>query len=129
MTANEFTERMLGVPWKRWASDWHECDCWGLVTLYHKHVLGIDVDFPRVMLTEGFEMLLPEFKKLDAPESNSTVFLCFYGKIPTHCGIVIGDTILHSNGSESRPGMVRIDRIRAAEKVYGKLEFYAHRNH
>ena len=43
MTRNEFINKMIGKPWKNRACTLEACDCWGLVVLYFRYVLGTEI--------------------------------------------------------------------------------------
>ena len=40
--------RFIGIPFKVGGEDFEGCDCWGLVKLYFKQVLDIDIPDYRV---------------------------------------------------------------------------------
>ena len=42
MTKTEFIDRWIGTPWKDRAIGPNSIDCWGLVYVYYRDVLGID---------------------------------------------------------------------------------------
>ena len=43
MTVNEFIKKSIGARWIDRASTFDQMDCWGLVILYYRHVLGIEL--------------------------------------------------------------------------------------
>ncbi|WP_276904583.1 hypothetical protein [Frischella perrara] len=43
MTVNEFIKKVIGVKWVDRASTFKKMDCWGLVILYYRHVLKIEL--------------------------------------------------------------------------------------
>lgn len=126
MTPYQFANLMLGKPWVRWRSDFDACDCWGLVVLYYREVRGIDLGaVPNTDLTTGYMAEVKNWIEVDTPSNGATVMTSWRGGNPTHCGIVldVGD-ILHCAGNLNMPGNVRIDRIKAIERIYGKVKFY-----
>jgi cell wall-associated NlpC family hydrolase len=127
MTQTEFIRRMVGVPWVRWAADLHECDCYGLVILYYRHVLGIDLgSIPICALADGFASSTA-WREVAQPEQGACGFMSYRGDEPTHCGVYIGGgEVLHSTGSEEQPGNVRVTRVKSMELAYGKIRYYAH---
>ena len=40
--------RFIGIPFKVGGEDFEGCDCWGLVKLYFKQILDIDIPDYRV---------------------------------------------------------------------------------
>ena len=39
----DFIHAMEGKPWRDRACSFDAADCWGLVVLYYRHVLGIEI--------------------------------------------------------------------------------------
>lgn len=42
-STSDFVRRVIGVPWANRACSFEKVDCWGLVVLYYRHVLGIEL--------------------------------------------------------------------------------------
>lgn len=126
MTPAEFIARAVGLPWVRWRSGWDGCDCFGLVILWHREVLGVDLgSVPQAGIAEGFVMV--EGWSECEPAAGAPVFMAWRNGAPTHCGILLPDSmLLHAEGSEDHPGSVRVSRLAAVERVYGSLKFYRH---
>jgi len=124
LTQNEFITRAIGLPWARWRSDWLAMDCFGLIVLYHREVLGVMLDdVPQTDIAAGFSAA--EGWQECGPDAGATCFMAFYGGAPTHCGILLpGAKLLHSEGSQDHPGSVRVSRLAAVSKIYGELKFY-----
>lgn len=124
LTPDEFTRRAVGLPWVRWRSDWSGMDCFGLVVLWHREVLGIDLgDVPQTDIGAGFA--LASGWQECGPEAGATCFMAWRDGAPTHCGVLLaGGRVLHSEGSPDRPGSVRVSRLAAIAGLYGALRFY-----
>jgi hypothetical protein len=43
MTQSDFIGLVNGKPWANRACSFDEMDCWGLVVLYYRHVLGLEL--------------------------------------------------------------------------------------
>ena len=130
MTQNEFIKRILGKPWVNRASSFESADCFGLVILYYKHVLNIDLptvegfsekdDFVSCY-NKGKEL----WREVSKPSKNGIVFTCYKGNMPMHVGLCIGDGYaLHSRGTEKQTGKVEIHSLRAIEHIYGKMTYH-----
>lgn len=124
LSPEEFTLRAIGVPWVKWRSDWQACDCFGLIVLYFREVLGVDLgEVPQTDIATGFF-------EADGwiecrPEAGATAWMAWRGGAPTHCGVLLaGARLLHSEGSETHPGNVRITRLAAMRRVYSDIRFY-----
>lgn len=124
LTPDEFTRRAVGLPWVRWRADWSAMDCFGLVVLWHREVLGIDLGaVPEIDLADGFQHAAGWQEC--SPEAGATCFMAWRSGAPTHCGVLIGNgQVLHSEGSPERPGSVRVSRLSLMARIYGDLRFY-----
>lgn len=124
MTAEEFAARAVGVPWVRWRSDWQACDCFGLLVLYYREVVGIDLGaVPQTDIAAGFA-LATGWQECEISDS-AACFMAWRSGAPMHCGIVLPcRRLLHAEGSPDRPGSVRISRLQLVSRLYGDLRFY-----
>ena len=125
MTSDEFAGRMVGVRWERWATAWDRCDCYGLLVLYFREVMGIDLGpVPQTDIASGFAAS-SHWQQCESAEPGCTAWMAWRDGAPTHCGIVLpGQVLLHAEGSPERPGSVRVSRLSAVERLYGALTFY-----
>lgn len=123
-TPDEFVSRVVGLPWKRWACSWEQVDCYGLVVLYHREVLGIDLGaVPETDIEEGFSTARG-WEECNASEG-ATCFMTWRAGAPTHCGLLLaGDKVLHAEAREGGEGSVRVTRLSVLEKFYGGIRFY-----
>jgi len=127
MTQDEFINKVIGVPWVRFAHSFESMDCYGLVMLYYQHVLNVDIgEMPIRDIKEGAFESSPLWKKSQAA-AGGLVFTAYRGDVPHHCGIALNDEyVLHAAGNSQAYGSVKIDRIAALKRLYGKIEFYAY---
>lgn len=127
MTEAEFVARVIGKPWKKNSCGFDAMDCWGLVVLYYRHVAGIDVPEASGDFYAGYVKEVGNWEKTES--AKGVVFTSFHGLTPTHCGVILENGMaLHARGSEEKFGNVQINSIDAIRKLYGKVEFYAHRS-
>lgn len=124
LTPQEFTTRAVGLSWERWRSDWQAVDCFGLVVLYFREVLGVDLgDVPHTDIATGF--CTAEGWEACEVEAGAVAFMAWRDGAPTHCGIVLSPLqLLHSEGAPDRAGSVRVSSISLMRRVYGELRFY-----
>ena len=124
LTPSQFTSRAVGLPWVRWQSSWESMDCYGLVILYHREVLGIDLGaVPQSDIAAGFNAA--QGWEECGIEAGATCFMAWRNGAPTHCGVLLpGAMVLHSEGSQDHPGSVRITRLAAMQRAYGEIKFY-----
>lgn len=124
LTPDEFTRRAVGMPWVRWRSDWEACDCFGLIVLWHREVLGVDLGaVPKTDIAAGFERA--QGWQECPPTAGAACFMAWRGGAPTHCGVLLGNgQVLHSEGSPEQPGSVRVSRLAAVQRLYGEVRCY-----
>ncbi|MGQ7807220.1 NlpC/P60 family protein [Hafnia alvei] len=127
MTKSDFIKRMIGVPWVNRACSMVACDCWGLVALYYRHVLGKEVhhkagyESNRDFLTCYREEVV--FWQREKVPVEDGIFVGYVGRRAEHVGLVLNGMALHSRGLN---GSVRLDKLRVMEKVFTKVEFYSY---
>lgn len=96
----------IGIPYKTNGRDLKGCDCYGLVMLYYKEILGINVpesritaEQPRRIFANYLNELSTHWDTIQTPKKHSVVAFAYspeHPKIVTHFGIMIDDkTILH----------------------------------
>ena len=124
MTPAEFVDRALSVPWVRWGSDWSGADCFGLIVMWHRHVLGIELgDVPQTDIASGFAVA-KGWEPCDI-QTGATCFMAFRDGAPGHCGIVLDQLhVLHAQGSQEAGGRVKVSRLDALERLYNDIRFY-----
>ena len=143
MNKKEFINKLVGVKYKNRGYDFDGCDCFGVIYLYLKHALNIEID-----LTESYkkgltfqtafldQLAAGQWEKLTRPTDNALVFMLFAGDIPMHCGIMLNTVdCLHAFGNgEKETGQVviwKMSQIKAHLARYYSLntaprvEFYA----
>lgn len=133
MTKEEFIKYWIGKPWEDRAIGPYSVDCWGLIYLYYRDVLGIELSKPsdHQNIETGFDSVVST--KSDWVETDNTelglMFMAFEGDAPRHCGLVISKTdVIHSFGGQGINGRVSINKIAALKHLYGKVKFYEY-NH
>lgn len=124
MTRDEFIERMEGIEWSNRACTFSACDCWGLVVLYYRHVLNIEIHHDTGYESESdfltcYSEEVNFWSRTDKAE-NDGIFIGYIGSHPVHIGIVINGMALHSRGEN---GHVRLDRLIVLQRMFTKLEF------
>lgn len=130
MLKSEFIDRVTGVPWADRACSFDEMDCWGLVVLYYRHVLGIEIhhapdyeagaDFLTCFSSEVVYWSLSDVIAEDG------IFIAWYGSQPVHVGLIVEGRALHSRGES---GHVRADNIGTIQKLFTRVEFYYYADH
>lgn len=127
ISPESFAARMVGVPWRRWRSDFEAVDCFGLIVLYFREVLGISLgDVPETDIATGFAAARG-WEQCDRAEPGAVGFMTWRHGAPTHCGIVLpGGRLLHAQEGHpiSDSGSVRISRLVVMQRACADLRFY-----
>lgn len=130
MNQKQFIKKILGKPWINRASSFDSADCWGLVILYYKHVLNVELPMVQGFTDNDdfnscYQRGVDQWEEQEAPYYEGLVFTCYNGDNPTHVGLYIGHgKVLHSRGSDGNEGKVEIHSVRAIQSVYGKMTFH-----
>lgn len=126
MAPEEFISRAVGLPWVRWRSDWSACDCFGLIVLWYREVLGIDLGpVPRTDIESGFAGVRG-WVEAD-PEPGCTGFMTWRDGAPTHCGVLVErGQLLHAQEGFPVPehGSVRLTSLSVMRRACPDLRFY-----
>ena len=124
MTAIEFVRRAVGIPWVRWGSSWDGADCYGLIVLYCREVLGLELgDVPQTGIESGFAET-PGWIAC-GPEDGAVGWMAWRDGAPSHCGIVLpGGSMLHSQGIEGHGGSVRVTRLAILRRLYSDITYH-----
>lgn len=131
MKKTEFIDEIVNAKWVEGKADFSECDCWGVVELYHKHVLGIELEDTHDMnMRDGMDAQLKtgDWDELYLPDSDSIVFMAYVDNEPTHCGMVVGNRVLHSGGGREHEGYCRVDRLEVMQRRFKDMRYFIHRS-
>lgn len=125
MLKQQFIDVMTGKPWRDRACSFEAADCWGLVVLFYRHVLGIEIhQTPDYEAGSDFRTCFEgdvEFWSIAGRPVDCGIFIAYYGGEPKHVGLILDGQAFHSRGDSGR---VRTDKLRTVEKVFTKVEFY-----
>ncbi|MCZ4058023.1 NlpC/P60 family protein [Pantoea sp. LMR881] len=127
MLKSEFISKVSGIPWKNRACTFEAADCWGLVVLFYRYVLGKEIHHSAGY--ESGEDFITCFKdevvfwRLTPTFSDGCIFIAYYGSQQAHVGLIVNGMALHSRGES---GHVRADPVRMIQKLYTKVEFYTY---
>lgn len=128
LSPDQFSARAVGLPWIRWRSDWFACDCFGLVLLYYRTVLGIELgQVPQTDIASGFEQARGWIEC--GPDPGVTAFMTWRDGAPTHCGVLLPrGHLIHAQEGQDRPedGSTRTTRLSVMVRACPDLRFYRH---
>lgn len=102
LNTRQFADRALLVPYCDGASDWSGADCWGIVELYYKHVLGIvlvdrsDISSGHEGVNLGFERTRA-WSRIETPEKDCLVLMRAGGLKFGHVGVFSDGCVIHSS--------------------------------
>jgi len=127
MLKQDFIDKVTGLPWANRACTFEEVDCWGLVVMYYRHVLGIELHHsPDYEAGSDFHTCFEGEVIYWKPENifvENGIFVALRGKQPVHVGLIVNGMALHSR---CEGGHVRSDAVRTIQKLYTKVEFYSY---
>ena len=129
MTNGEFIRRTLGVKWVNRACSFDALDCWGLIVLYYKEVLNIELptvqgyESKGVNIDDGYEQNINLWTNIKKPV-NGAMVVFYIGNKAAHVGIVIDNKILHARGDVKVNGRVELHSIRAVQSQFTKSKFF-----
>lgn len=130
MNQHEFIKLIKGKPWVNRASSFDSVDCFGLVILYYRHVMGIDLPAVDGFKENGdfmdcYQSGIQNWQEVSAPTKNGIMFTCYRGDTPAHVGLCIGKgLVLHARGDVKQLGKVEIHAIRSIARLYGKITYH-----
>lgn len=128
MTKDEFVCKTIGKPWSNRACTFSLVDCWGLVVLYYRHVVGKELHHTKDYESGSdfitcFNGEVVFWGRVTQP-SDGDIFVAYIGAAPVHVGLVIDGKAYHSRAESSH---VRFDKLRTIERIFTKVEYYAYR--
>lgn len=100
-------DRYIGIPFEDKGRSFSSCDCYGLVKLYYKHELNIDIpetkitaDKPRRIMINYLNEISKNWIEVDTPKKDCVVAMCMneeHPKLVTHFAVMIDDKrLLHT---------------------------------
>ena len=124
-STSDFIRKAIGVPWSNRACSFDKVDCWGLVILYYRHVLGIELHHtPDYEADQDFftcyEGDVVFWRSVDKPFEGG-IFVGYRGLQPAHVGLVLNRHALHSRGEN---GSVRMDSLLVIQRAFTKVEYF-----
>lgn len=126
-STSEFIARMIGVPWANRACTPESVDCWGLVVLYYRQVLGIELhQTPDYESGAEFYTCYQGDVIFWQPVPNPSeggIFVGYTGGQPAHVGLILNRKALHSRGEN---GSVRQDSIMLIQRAFTKVEYFTY---
>lgn len=125
ISKSDFIDRIKLAPWTNRACSFDACDCWGLVVMYYRHVLGIEIHHtPDYEAGADFVTCFTGdvvfWRQVDNPVSDG-IFVGYKGSQPAHVGLIVNRQVLHSRGEG---GGVRMDTVMIIERAFTRVEYY-----
>lgn len=141
MNKIEFVNKTVGTQYVNRGCDYDGVDCFGLVYLYFRDVLGVVSELSDEYLNDKpfnvafqAQLDLGQWVKIDDPQGGEVVFMLYDNNdLPTHCGVMIDNkTCLHAHGNDSIGQVVLWDikKVkRYIQRIHGiettpHMEFY-----
>ncbi len=102
----EFTTRAIRVPFMDKGRDWHCWDCWGMLCVFHREVMGVILPSytesyqdaghsaeSRQRLSNLFAANMGAWRRVERPEAGDGVLLLIGGR-PIHVGLALGGGLM-----------------------------------
>lgn len=129
VTHDEFLNIMLGKPYRDRCCHVEAVDCWGLVVLYHRMVMGVNIHHSDDYSMGGdFSTCFDDEVIFWSDTGNpiaGDVIVAYRGSMPVHVGLYCcHDKMLHAREGSA----VRFDRIKTLERLSTKLRFLTYAN-
>lgn len=123
----DFITKVLGTPWKNRSCTFDAMDCWALVVLYYRHVLGTEIHHtPDYEAGADFVTCFTGdvvfWRQVDNPV-NDGIFVGYKGSQPAHVGLIVNRQALHSRGEG---GGVRMDTVMIIERAFTEVRYYVY---
>ena len=79
-------------------------------------------------MSEGMaaQLATDQWVEVEQP-SYGVVFMAYSNGRPAHCGVIIGNRVLHSAGGRNRDGYCRFDRLDALQRTYRDMRYFIHK--
>ncbi|MFV8931999.1 NlpC/P60 family protein [Serratia fonticola] len=127
MTRDQFVCKVLGAPWMNRSCNFEAMDCWALVVLYYRHVLGIEIHHtPDYEAGADFVTCFAGdvvfWRQVENPV-NDGIFVGYKGSQPAHVGLIVNRQALHSRGEG---GGVRMDTVMIIERAFTEVRYYVY---
>lgn len=128
MKQDEFIRLVIGKPWANRACTFEKMDCWGLIVLYYRQVLGIELhEVPGYESGNDFVTCYESeinFWRLDAVASQHSMAVFYKGDRPDHVGVMVSPIkCLHASRGG---GFVRLDTSLNILKNHSRVEYYSY---
>lgn len=102
MQPNQFIDRALGIPFAFGRGDWQGSDCWGLVELWYRELLGAELEdrqghgFDHAGLQSGFDAAT-RWRPISEPSDNDLVVMRAGQFEAGHIGVHYQGFVLHTS--------------------------------
>lgn len=132
----DFVNKIITTPFIEGGRDYSGCDCWGLILLAYRDVLGVEIPNYENVFYSGQESLVSVseeieqikscqsvFREVVNPQKGDIVFFNMLGR-PIHVGFVIDEkTMIHT----SKTSGVAIENYRSPKWSKRLQAFYRHK--
>lgn len=129
ISKSEFINRIKLAPWANRACSFEACDCWGLVVLYYRHVLGVEIHHsPNYESGADFVTCFDGdvvFWEQVANPAHNGIFVAYNGSQPAHVGLIVDRKAFHSRGEG---GGMRMDTLMIIERAFTNVRYYIYAN-
>jgi len=119
----------IGIPYKDKGRTFNGCDCYGLLMLWYKNELSIDIpdvnvsaSQPRRSLAKYLEEISKHWKEVKTPTKNCGVAMCLNEEHPslvTHFGVMIDEKRMLHTYENTNSHIIDIDHPTVKNQIKG----------
>lgn len=122
MNNQEWIDDVVGKPYLERTDGPDTFDCFGLVMDYVRRVLGRECSLTGFDTGTAFADLLASTDDW-VPSEQGFAMCCFIDEAPTHCGVVIGDRVIHAMG-HNYTGQVHNHSMLKFKRMFSDARLY-----
>ena len=124
MTEQEWIDSIVGKPYVELTDGPDTFDCFGVVLDYIRKVNGQEVELSGYKDGRSFAELLTIADGFTR-DDNGVLFCCFHNETPFHCGVKIGDRVIHAWG-KNQGGQVYNDSLKKFTRAFKDSRLYTY---
>jgi len=124
----------IGIPYKDKGRTFNGSDCYGLLKLYYKEQLNIDIpevnvsaDQPRRSLAKYLEEISKHWEEVKTPIKNCAVAMCLNEEHPnmvTHFGVMIDEKRMLHTYKNTNSHIIEIEHPTVKNQIKGFYKWH-----
>lgn len=126
-------DRFIGIPFVDGGRTFEGADCYGLVKLYYKNILNIEIpetkiqpNQPKRIMINYLNEISKNWKQIESPEKNCVVAMAMHDEHPklvTHFAVMIDEKRMLHTLNKQNSNIKNIDDISIKPFIKGFFEW------